>query len=108
MTQATLSVARLVPDGERMNFLPKAFGSRLMLRGEISVYNWLDRLSQEYSGGFWHYYEIPNGFYMAPADYETLHIVWPMNWCDRTMSADAAGIVATLYALCELLSLIHI
>ena len=71
MTQATLSVARLVPDGERMNFLPKAFGSRLMLRGEISVYNWLDRLSQEYSGGFWHYYEIPNGFYMAPADYET-------------------------------------
>ncbi len=40
----------------------------MMLRGEISVYNWLDRLSQEYSGGYWHYYEIPNGFYMAPAD----------------------------------------
>ena len=36
MTQATLSVARLVPDGERMNFLPKAFGSRLMLRGAVS------------------------------------------------------------------------
>ena len=104
MTQANLSVARLVPDGERMNFLPKAFGSRLMLRGEISVYNWLDRLSQEYSGGFWHYYEIPNGFYMAPADYDKLRIVWPMNYFERDMSADAAGIVATLYALCELCS----
>lgn len=57
-----------------------------MLRGEISVYNWLDRLSQEYRGGFWQYYEIPNGFYMAPADYETLHIVWPMNW--RTSVAE--------------------
>lgn len=102
MTQATLSVARLVPDGERMNFLPKAFGSRLMLRGEISVDNWLDRLSQEYSGGFWHYYEIPNGFYMAPADYDKLRIVCPMNYFERDMSADAAGIVATLYALCEL------
>ncbi|MNL28132.1 Antirestriction protein KlcA [compost metagenome] len=104
MTQTTLSAARLVPDGERMNFLPKAFGSRLMLRGEISVYNWLDRLSQEYSGGFWHYYEIPNGFYMAPADYDKLRIVWPMNCFERDMSADAAGIVATLYALCELCS----
>ena len=104
MTQATLSVARLVPDGERMNFLPKAFGSRLMLRGEISVYNWLDRLSQEYSGGFWHYYEIPKGFYMAPADYDKLRIVWPMNYFERDMSADAAGIVATLFPLCELCS----
>ncbi|MPS82400.1 MAG: antirestriction protein [Achromobacter sp.] len=104
MTHSTLAEARLVPDHDRLAFLPKHFGIPLMLRGEISVYNWLDRLSQEYSGGSWHYYEIPNGFYMAPADYETLHIVWPMNWCDRTMSADAAGIVATLYALCELCS----
>lgn len=101
MTQATLSVARLVPDSDRMAFLPKAFGTRLMLRGEISVYNWLDRLSSEYSGGYWHYYEIPNGFYMAPADYEKLHLAWPMNYFER-MSADAAGIVATLFALCEL------
>jgi len=27
-----------------------------------------------------------------------------MNWCDRNMSADAAGIVATLYTLNELCS----
>ncbi|OZI46965.1 hypothetical protein CAL25_20105 [Bordetella genomosp. 5] len=26
-------------------------------------------------------------------------MVWPWNWCHRTTSADAAGIVATLYAL---------
>lgn len=102
MTQATLSVSRLVPDGDRTDFLPRAFGRRLMLRGEISVYNWLDRLSKEYAGGYWHYYEIPNGFYMAPADYKTLRIEWPMNRCDRIMSADAAGIVATLFTLCEL------
>ncbi len=38
---------------------------------------------------------------MAPAGYDKLSIVWPMNWCARNMSADAAGIVATLYALCE-------
>ncbi|WP_447981799.1 antirestriction protein [Achromobacter kerstersii] len=102
MTQATLAKACLVPDHERLAFLPKHFGIRLMLRGEISVYNWLDRLAQDYRGGYWHYYEIPNGFYMAPAGYDKLRIVWPMDWCDRIMSADAAGIVATLFALSEL------
>lgn len=102
MTQATLAPARLVPDNERMGFLPKHFGQRLMLRGELAVYGWMDRLSPEYQGGYWHYYEIPEGFYLAPASYDTLHIIWPLNYCDRTMSADAAGIVATLYALCEL------
>lgn len=107
MTQTTLAEARLVPDNQRLAFLPKHFGDRLMLRGEISVYGWLDRLSQDYRGGYWHYYEIPNGFYMAPSDYDKLRIVWPMNWCDRSMSSDAAGIVATLYALCELCERFH-
>ena len=59
------------------------------------------RLCQDYRGGYWHYYEVPNGFYVAPAGYDKLRIVWLMNWCARNMSADAAGIVATLYALCE-------
>ncbi|MGE8451505.1 MAG: antirestriction protein [Pseudomonadales bacterium] len=104
MTLATLAQARLIPDDERLAFLPKHFGTRLMLRGEIAIYNWLDRLAQDYRGGYWHYYEILNGFYMAPAGYDKLCIVWPTNWCDRDMSADAAGIVATLYALSELCS----
>lgn len=41
-------------------------------------------------------------FYLAPAGYDQVRIVWPMNWCDRTMSADAASIAATRYTLCEL------
>ncbi|KAG1254488.1 hypothetical protein G6F66_015020 [Rhizopus arrhizus] len=41
---------------------------------------------------------------MAPTGYDKLRLEWPMNWCDRNMSADAAGIVATLYALNELCS----
>lgn len=100
MTQATLAQARLVSGEDRPAFLPKHFGLRLMLRGEISIYGWLDRLAPDYRGGHWHYYEVPNGFYMAPAGYDKLRIVWPMNCCDRNISADAAGVVATLYTLC--------
>jgi len=107
MTHATLAPARLVPDDERMGFLPKHFGQRLMLRGELTVYGWMDRLSPDYQGGYWNYYEIKGGFYLAPAGYDTLHIIWPLNYCDRIMSADAAGIVATLYALCEVCQQAH-
>ncbi|WP_157793047.1 antirestriction protein [Bordetella genomosp. 8] len=73
-----------------------------MPTGELAVYGWLDRLFEDYHGGYWHYYEIPGSFYMAPTGHDTLRIVWPLNWCNRTMSADAAGIVATLFALSEL------
>jgi len=102
MKQATATVAHLVPDEDRMTFLPKHFGHRLMLTGELTIYAWLRRLSEDYQGGYWHYYEVADTFYLAPAGYDQLRIVWQMNWCDRTMSADAAGIVATLYTLCEL------
>jgi hypothetical protein len=101
MTQATSIAAQLVPDSERMAFLPNHFGPRLMLLGELAVYGWLDRFSEDYQGGYWHYYEVLGSFYLAPAGYDKLRIVWPLNWCDRSMPADAAGVVATLYALCE-------
>jgi len=68
MTQSALAQARLVTEDERLAFLPKHFGPRLMLRGEISIYGWLDRLAEEYRGGYWHYYEIPNGFYRRRRD----------------------------------------
>lgn len=54
MTQAPLASARLVPDHERLGFLPKHFGRRLRLRGEVTVYGWMDRLSPDYYGGYWH------------------------------------------------------
>ncbi|ALM83112.1 antirestriction protein [Bordetella sp. N] len=85
-----------------MAFLPTYFGPRDFLKGELLVYRWIELLSDDYRGGYWHFYEIPGGFYLAPAGYTELRIRWPLNHCDCTMSADAAGIVATLYALSEL------
>lgn len=104
MTQLPLATARLVSDDARLDFLPKHFGPRFMLRGESAIYRWLNRLSADYQGGYWHYYDIPASFYLAPAREEPMRIIWPLNGCDCTVSADAAGVVAMLYAwreLCE-------
>eukprot|EP01036_Dinobryon_divergens_P039708 gene39708-52392_t len=67
-TQANQPVtASLVASNRRLTFLPTYFGPRLMMRGESLVYAWLRRLSEDYNGGFWNYYELSNGgFYLAP------------------------------------------
>ena len=95
--------ANIVAEGDRLSFLPAFFGPRLMMRGESLVFGWLDALSEDYNGGFWHYYTLSNGgFYMAPATDKRMRLAVEGNWFEGEMSADAAGIVATLFALCQL------
>jgi hypothetical protein len=97
------AVANLVAEGNRLSFLPTFFGQHLMIRGEALVFGWLDRLSEDYSGGYWHFYTLTNGgFYLALASDKLMHISVEGNGFDGEMSADAAGIVATLFALGQL------
>jgi hypothetical protein len=101
-TTNTLS-ATLVKESKRLSILPRFFGPKLMMRGENLVYGWLGSLSQDYTGGYWHFYTLSNGgFYMAPASSESFHLVCSGNYFEGDLSADAAGIVATLFALCQL------
>ena len=94
-------VAVRVPDHERIDALPRHFG-RHLLQVEDAVYTWLRELSEDNSGGYWHFYELSNGgFYMAP-ECESLRIRVAGNGYDGTMSADAAGITACLFALSHL------
>lgn len=91
-----------VGDENRMAFLPTYFGPRLMMHGEGLVYRWMRRLSGGYNGGFWNFYELTNGgFYMAP-EVGLLQVEVAGNYFSGEMSADAAGIVATLFALGQL------
>jgi len=89
----------LVPEEARMGILPKYLGVRHMMRGEALIFDWMKELCEEYSGGHWDMVEVSNGtFYMRqpkPAE------VWltGMNQTTRRVSADAAGVIATLYAL---------
>jgi hypothetical protein len=97
---ASITAAR-VPDEERMNTLPRHFG-RHLLSVENAIYAWLRELSGEYSGGYWHFYELSNGgFYMAP-ECESLQLRVDGNGYAGRMSGDAAGIVACLFALSHL------
>lgn len=90
--------AHLVGDDERLDSLPRHFG-RMMMRFESTVYAFADRLSADYDGGYWQYYELSNGgFYMAPRGAQTYKIICENDFSGE-LSADAMGIVACLYTL---------
>ena len=66
---------------------------------ENTIYNLMDMLSEDYQGGSWKYFELSNGgFYMSPTSRESYNISWNDNYYEGTMSADAAGITACLFA----------
>ncbi len=94
--------ASLVPLRDRMAFLPRLLGAR-MIRGEFAVYDWMGRLAPAYHGGLWKFYTLSNGgFYLAPDVDTPFKVEVSGNYFSRELSADAAGIVATLFALCQL------
>jgi hypothetical protein len=94
--------ARQIPSDERLQILPRHFG-RHMLAVEFAVYTLMRKLANQYTGGYWDYFELSNGgFYMAPANDTPFHVCVDTNGFDGPMSADAAGITACLFALSHL------
>jgi hypothetical protein len=93
-------VATDVPADRRQDFLLKKLGAKHVVRGENLVYAWLGGLAEDYRGGEWRFVELSNGaFYLAPRLTEPLHLRVPGNGFDGTLDPDAAGLVATLFAL---------
>ena len=65
------------------------------------------KMMPEYEGGFWHFIHLPDGGgYMMP-DGDRFHLVNGENWFDRTLSADAAGIILTSLVINRQLWLYH-
>lgn len=81
----------------RIGTLPRHFG-RHMMTVEGKIYDLMREFSADYSGGFWHFFELSNGgFYMAPT-LDTLRVCIPSNGFEGQMTGDAAGITACLFA----------
>lgn len=89
----------MIPDNERLAFLPK-YAGKWMLSVENGVYTALSRFCEGYTGGYWNFYELSNGgFYMAPDLDGILPLFIDSNGYEGDVSADAAGIISTLFAL---------
>lgn len=91
---------------DRLSFLPDLFGADF-LAGEMQVYALAEKHITDYCGGFWHFIRLPEGGgYMMP-DGDRFHLINPENWFDRTVSADAVGIIITALAINRRIWLYH-
>jgi hypothetical protein len=102
MTNDTIIYREILADDQRANHTTKLFGIHFPMRLEPTIYAMTDKLSADYSGGYWDFYALSNGaFYMAPnADHP--FAVASMNGYEGSMSADALGITACLFAYSNL------
>ncbi len=96
--------ATLVPEDRREMFLPTLFGLPLLIVAENAVYSLMDRLSpQDYGGGFWNFYEIDGQpLFLAPTSKPRFRIESEITEYRGEASAEAAGIIATLFAFSHL------
>jgi hypothetical protein len=91
-----------VPADERLRVLPRHFG-RQMITVEGAIYDFMRTLAHEYTGGCWKFVELSNGgFYMAPESEIDFEIAVEGNGFEGTMTAQAAGITACLFAFSHL------
>ena len=106
MTQIATAAkpATLVPEARRMEFLPGLFGRRLMLVGERTVYQFMSWLAPEdYTGGMWRFHEQDcQPMFLSPETDKRFRISCETNGYQGEVSAEAAGIIATLFALSHL------
>ena len=93
---------QLVADDQHTNLTADLFGVYFPLQLEPFVYAITSKLSEDYSGGYWHFYQLGNGgFYMAPDSDGQFQVV-SENGHECFMSGGALGITACLYAYSHL------
>ena len=93
---------QIVPDDRRTDHVDRIFGVHFPLRLEPVIFALADRLSKDYTGGYWNFYALGNGgFFMAPES-DALFTVHADNGFQGKMSAEVFGITACPYAYSNL------
>lgn len=86
----------------RLQHTANLFGIRFPLNIEPAVYGFAGNIAAEYNGAYWEFYTLSNGgFYMAPNSKSKFQVSCE-NGYEGTLSADALGITACLYAYSHL------
>lgn len=99
--QAVVSIdPTLVAESDRLSTMGNIFGAHAVTF-QSYAFDALKRLAgEQYTGGYWHFYRLDNdGFYMAPSHDQEFHLSNPDNYFDGSVTPDAAGIIASLFAL---------
>lgn len=91
--------AVIVHENDRSAFFPKHFGKMLM-KAEQFMYTFSDKHLYGYDGGFWDYYELPNGGFFVRFNFEgTMRFSYPENYTECNVNAEEYGIIVTMFLI---------
>ncbi len=98
----TIVTSKVLSSNQRIKHTADLFGIRFPVNIEPAIYSIASNIASEYDGAYWEFYSLSNGgFYMAPS-LTKLYVVSCVNGFEGTLSADALGITACLYAYSHL------
>ena len=96
--ESTPVTRTLIPEEQRLSHTANLFGAHFPLQLEPVIYGITERMSEAYSGGYWHFYSLDNGgFYIKP-DSDQIYKTSCDSYFTGELTADALGIVSCLYA----------
>ncbi len=93
---------RRIASNQRVKVTAELFGLAFPMRLEPAIFSIAGNLAAEYDGGYWEFYKLSNGgFYMAVAS-DKQFVVSSENGYEGSISGNALGLVACLYAYSHL------
>ena len=103
MNKGTIQITKTeIPEDQRCDHVDRIFGIYFPLRLEPVIFTFADRLSKDYTGGYWNFYALSNGGFFMAQESDALFTVYADNGFQGKMSAEAFGITACLYAYSNL------
>lgn len=99
-----MNTCKIVAEHQRAALVERIFGVHFPVSIEPAIYRIAAGLSDDYKGGFWDFWQLPNqGFYMAPRMEAggQFRVQCENGYCGK-LSADAFGIICCLYGFSNL------
>ena len=101
LRDSAIAATEVTNGTQRLLCLPNIAGNRCVVL-EHTIYDMLRRMSDDYDGGLWTFYNLSNGgFYMAPMADKSFNLSCE-NMFEHEVSADTAGIIACAMAYSHL------
>lgn len=93
-----MTITKKIVNGKyRGGVLPRFIGSKFLIF-EQTIYGYTDHFVEDYSGGFWQFYELTNGgFYMSLDSEKELTFENDDNYFSESVDADTMSIIINLY-----------
>lgn len=98
-------IATPVPEEKRLDFLPSHFNIPQMMQFESLVFQFAKHILPDYKGGDWEFVSLSNGgliLFPGREPEALMRVEVHSNGYEGELTAQAAGVIVTLFALCYL------